>query len=203
METFDDGSRLFSRSLIPSVEEVRPNDRLQGGLALRATDSEIWLHPYLFRQVCRNGAIMAHSLESWHVEYSQYAAEDDVIRSLQEAVCACSERGVFIEAVQEVRTSADAQVDLVLSLLPMMSQLQGAVSTELIFQIVERFSADQNQSRFSLMNAVTSVARDTRDQEQRWRLEELGGGIGAGVTPKQPSDCDGLQGPVDDVITVG
>ena len=27
------------------------------------------------------------------------------------------------------------------------------------------------------MNAVTSVARDTRDPETRWRLEELGGGI--------------------------
>ena len=55
-ETLDDGDRLFSRSLLPFIEEVRPKDRLQGGLALMATRREIRLHPYLFRQVCCNGA---------------------------------------------------------------------------------------------------------------------------------------------------
>jgi len=37
------------------------------------------------------------------------------------------------------------------------------------------------------MNAVTSVARDTRDPELRWRLEELGGGIPAMLVP-DPDD---------------
>jgi hypothetical protein len=32
------------------------------------------------------------------------------------------------------------------------------------------------------MNAVTSVARDTADPEVRWPLEEMGGGICAGLT---------------------
>jgi hypothetical protein len=35
------------------------------------------------------------------------------------------------------------------------------------------------------MNAVTSVARDTRDPETRWRLEELGGAIAARL-PRAP-----------------
>jgi hypothetical protein len=48
---------------------------------------------------------------------------------------------------------------------------------------MERFFQEADRSRFALMNAVTSVARDTRDPEVRWRLEELGGGILAGRTP--------------------
>ena len=146
---------------------------------------------------------MAHSLDSWQVEYSEYAAEDDVIRSLQDAICACSEKDVFTVSVQDIRTSAHTQMDLVLNLLPLMSQLQDAVSTDLLLEIFERFSSDHNQSRFSLMNAVTSVARDTRDAEQRWRLEELGGAIGAGLSPKPPSDCDSLHAPVHEVIPNG
>ena len=78
-DTFNDGSRLFLRSLLPFVEEVRPDDRMQGGLALRATESGIWLHPFLFREVCSNGAIMAHSLKSCHLDFSQFATEDEVI----------------------------------------------------------------------------------------------------------------------------
>jgi hypothetical protein len=44
-----------------------------------------------------------------------------------------------------------------------------------------------DQSAFGVLNAVTSLARDTRDPETRWQLEELGGalpshlGRGAGV----------------------
>lgn len=187
-EIFDDGTQLFSRSLLPFVEEVRPADRMQGGLAVRATESEIWLHPYLFRQVCSNGAIMAHSLESSHVEYSEFAAEDEVVRELHDAIVACCEQEVFVAAVDKVRTSVNTAVDIALALMPLVSRLRDATSVDLIMQIVQQFSSGQDQSRFSLMNAITSVARDTRDPEQRWRLEELGGAVGAGVTPTQPTD---------------
>ena len=38
------------------------------------------------------------------------------------------------------------------------------------------------------MNAVTSVARDTREPELRWRLEELAGGIAAHIEPAPTGD---------------
>jgi hypothetical protein len=41
------------------------------------------------------------------------------------------------------------------------------------------------------MNAVTSLARDSRDPDDRWRLEELGGGIGARLRPQKPADAPG------------
>ncbi len=189
-ETFDDGKRLFARSLLPFVKEVRPADRMRGGLAVRATESEIWLHPYLFRQVCSNGAILAHSLESLHVEYSEFATEDDVIRELHGAIAACCEKEVFVAAVDQVRTSVNVGVDYVLTLMSMIAQTRDrdAASLDLITQIIRQFTSNKDQSRFALMNAITSVARDTRDPEQRWRLEELGGAVGAGIPPEQPTD---------------
>ncbi len=42
-------------------------------------------------------------------------------------------------------------------------------------EVMHRFSTEGDGSRYGLMNAITSVARDTRDPETRWRLEKLGG----------------------------
>jgi hypothetical protein len=55
--------------------------------------------------------------------------------------------------------------------------------------ILGRFTSGADRSRFGLMNAVTSVARDTHDPELRWRLEELGGGIPAALL--SPADDSG------------
>src|SRR5947209_18288497 len=55
-DAYDDGARLFLRSVLPAMEEVRPGDRMQAGVGVRVTGGEIWVHPYTFRQVCRNGA---------------------------------------------------------------------------------------------------------------------------------------------------
>jgi hypothetical protein len=41
------------------------------------------------------------------------------------------------------------------------------------------------------MNAITSLARDTRDPERRWRLEELGGGMLALIHRQRKSGPSG------------
>ena len=57
-DAYEDGERLFLRSLLPMADQVRPKDVIQGGIAVMADEAEIHVHPYLLRQVCRNGAIM-------------------------------------------------------------------------------------------------------------------------------------------------
>jgi len=47
-------------------------------------------------------------------------------------------------------------------------------------EIAGRFARSSDGSRFSLMNAVTSVARDTRAPELKWDLEVVGAAVGAG-----------------------
>lgn len=188
-DTFSDGFRLFARSLLPYVKEVRPDDRMQGGIAIRATESAICVHPYLFREVCRNGAIMAHSVESLQVTYTAFTPPEDVVESIDEAIVACSDRLVFASAVSSVRRSVNANVDLAITMLSVIPELPDSIKQE----ILARCFDEPEPTRFSLMNAVTSVARETRDPELRWKLEELGGGIGAAILPDLPSDCCGLE----------
>ena len=57
-DTVRDETRLFARSILSAVREVRPDDKLQGGVALRATETEVWLHPYVFRTVCSSCSIV-------------------------------------------------------------------------------------------------------------------------------------------------
>src|SRR5262249_45612743 len=76
-DTYNAGRRLFLRAILPQVREVRSRDEVQGGVALRATGCQIQIHPYLFRQICRNGAIMAQSLQTrlvQRIEETPYAA---------------------------------------------------------------------------------------------------------------------------------
>jgi hypothetical protein len=193
-ESFRDDQRLFVRSLLPHVANARPNDRFEGGVGLRATEGDVWLHPYLFRQVCRNGAIMAQSFHSVHLEGLDLYSPEIAISLLREAVDECSAEHVFEQSMHHVRSSIDAAADQMLNMLPHLHQFQQAGMERFIPQIIRSFFfANEDHSRYGLMNAVTATARDERDPEDRWRLEELGGDIGAGILPKRPSNAPGRQ----------
>src|SRR5262249_20876152 len=62
-ETFHQTGQLFARAVLPQTEEIRARDKVQSGVALRATDTAAWVYPYVFRLVCKNGAIIAHAEE--------------------------------------------------------------------------------------------------------------------------------------------
>jgi hypothetical protein len=181
-DTFHQNGRLFVRSILALAEDVQPGDRLHAGVALKAKDDEVWLHPYTFRQVCRNGAIAAHTLESRHVtglEQQDPAAAVELIRS---AVGDCCQEEVFTAAVRQLRTAQEVEADLALAMLPILTRLQG-FGPHVFAQVLSRFFDGDDRSQFGLMQAVTSVARDTADPDQRWDLEELGGTLAANLTP--------------------
>src|SRR5262249_12559222 len=96
-DRFDEGTRLFLRAVLPGERAVRPGDRLRGGVALRATQEEVSVHPYVFRQVCSNGAIRAHATQSLHIERSEFApgAVEDVVERLRQAVRDCCADDAF------------------------------------------------------------------------------------------------------------
>src|SRR5207244_522151 len=77
-ENWSDGSRLFARSILPAITEIQPSDGMKGGVALRATDAEIWVHPYTFRLVCTNGAIHAHAVQSRQIVLEDWMSPVDV-----------------------------------------------------------------------------------------------------------------------------
>jgi hypothetical protein len=185
-DVFDDGTRLFARSVLPKTREVLPKDRMQPGVALRATPAEIWVHPYLFRQVCSNGAILAHAVQSWQIENVELLGTEHAIAGLREAVRACAGDDAFVEPFEAIRSASERTADHILQLLPTLARLGPSASKHLMPYIIDRYLRDADRSRFGLMNAVTSVARDTRDPEVRWRLEELGGAIGVELPSATP-----------------
>lgn len=190
-ETFRDGERLIVRALLPHGGEARPRDPMQGGLALRTTEDELWLHPYLYRQVCSNGAIMANAVESLRVDCRGDYSLEEGTAILRQAIANCAAEDVFSQTMDGIRTAAATEVDMMLNFMPLLTHLREAGMEQLMQQILGQFLGGRDQTQFGFMNAVTSVAREERDPETRWRLEELGGGIGARVLPRQPVDAPG------------
>ncbi len=180
IDTFEDGERLFLRSLLPQrVDEVRPKDQVQGGVALRSNGNDVFLHPYVFRVVCTNGAIMAQATQTRHLADLPLLAPEEALPMLREAVEACCEPEAFTTAVRDMRSAAARAVDFGLTVLPLLSRLPAASRMQVMQEVLGRWSAAGDTSAFGLMNAVTALARDTRDPELRWDLEELGGAIAA------------------------
>lgn len=179
-------TRLFARSVVPGIADVFPNDRLQGGVALRATESEVCVSPYVFRFVCSNGAIMAHALQTRQLSDLDWQDPWSAANSLREAIQACCEPEAFASAVQEFRLATKAIVVLGPQLFAWLAQL-GLANNGLYQAIMDQFFREPNETRFDLTNAVTAVARETRDPDVRWRLEELGGAIAAGQVDPSPS----------------
>jgi hypothetical protein len=192
-EAFDDGRRLFARSVLPAVAEVRPGDQVQGGVALRACEGQVWVHPYVFRQVCRNGAIIAHAVQTRHLADLDSLPAEEADEAVREAVRACCAAEAFTTAAGEMRSAVGAPIDMILTLLPSLARFQAARQKPIMQAILEQFFREDDRSRFGMMNAVTALARDTRDPELRWRLEEFGGGIPVLRGPTLPWDEAGAE----------
>jgi len=182
-ETFHQPGQLFIRSVLPETEEIRARDKVQSGVALRATDTAAWVYPYTFRLVCKNGAIMAHAAEGRQIPHLESLPTFEAVSQVREAVESCCEKNAFATAAEQMRTAAQQPIDAILSMMPFLTRVS-SVSPEVARQIFERFFKENDRTRYGFMNAVTSVARDTRDHATRWRLEELGGQIAAVQRPE-------------------
>jgi hypothetical protein len=182
-ECFDDGERLIERSILPDACEVRRGDALQGGVALMAANHEVRVHPYVFRKVCSNGAIMAHAVQTQRIEVPEWPADlESFMGHVCETVRACAAADAFAGGVAEVRSAIDREADFALTVLPLLDRLPEAVRVTMMGMIAGRFFSGEDRSRYGLVNAVTSVARDTTDPDLKWRLEEIGGRV-AGMQP--------------------
>src|SRR6478672_719200 len=189
--TYEDRERFFARAVLSSDTEIRPGDRVRGGVAVRAGGVSLDVFPYTFRQVCSNGAIAAQALEGRRlerVEGMEVAVPSYdvavVCTDLRLAVRACAAPEAFETTTGQMRAATETEANIALNLLPFLAQLPAGMAQHWLPRILHRFTRDGDRSAFGMMNAVTSVARDVRDEETRWRLEELGGSIPARLTPK-------------------
>jgi hypothetical protein len=198
-ECVDDGCRLFLRALLPFVAKVRPKDVVNWGIALKTVDQEIQIRSYFFRQVCRNGAIMPQEADTQTIQRVDLAASSKAISlvtvqllkalraSLDPVLFSISVRKMRLAAKREANRKADRKTNDKLLRLPMDLPISRFRQSRLLARIRERFLKDPDRSQFGLINAVTSVARDQRDPEIRWQLEEVGGSMLARI-PIEPDD---------------
>jgi hypothetical protein len=189
IDTFHQPGQLFARSVLPQAEEIRPGDKVQSGVALRATDSAVWVYPYVFRLICKNGAIMAHAAEGREIPNLENMPVFEAVSQVREAVESCCERNAFATAAGQMRTAAQQPIDAILNIMPFLSRMS-SLSPQLAREIFQRFFHETDRTRYGLMNAVTAVARDIREHSLRWRIEELGGQMAVLQIPEPVLDDD-------------
>jgi hypothetical protein len=187
----DDGRRLYCRATLPLTDEVAPGDRIKGGAALRATASGALISPFLLRVVCANGVIVSQSLGARHIVGFAELSEEDLEGAIRDAIRTSCAQEVFAEAAEMIRAARGRGFRGHQMALRQLLRRDFTDGIRLIPEVMNRFRAEGDRSAFGLMNAVTSVARDTADPETRWRLEALGGAIAAGrlPVPSRPGDA--------------
>ena len=190
-EVFDDGTRLIARAVLSRSFQPRPLDKMQPGVAIHATEDNIFVHPYVYRLICKNGASMARAVQTRRIEAVGTRPSHDAEQEVREAVRECCTEEAFESAERQVRSATEREADMALAMLPLLSSMRGQRGTEMVRLVMAAFTAEGDRSAFGLMSAVTAVARDERDPDTRWRLEELGGSVCALLT-WQPERIPGL-----------
>ena len=185
-DVVDDGRHLYARAVLPATMDVRPGDAISAGVAVRAERAEIVVHPYILRQVCTNGAIATHTLGSRRLERVPFTgvlppAYDAAValERFREAMRASAAKEAFGAAAEAMRSAASVPANISLLHRAFARMQERSMMAHLLPRIFDRFATGGDRSAFGLMNAVTSLARDTSDASIRWRLEELGASLPA------------------------
>lgn len=181
-ETFETDDRLIMRATLLRADDVTEGDTVNAGVAIRCAGATLEVHPYVFRQVCRNGQIAAQSVASIRISRcAEWRTSDasDVLIDMVQAVNQCAMGDAFPDSVNEMRAAAvtPGTMDMLLSLLPLLPSL--SEHPEITRAIMNQYAAGEDDSVFGILNAITATARDTEDPEMKWSLEELGAGVPA------------------------
>jgi len=182
-DSYDDGRRLFLRATLPPEMEVRPGDVLRAGVALQTTGPIVGVYPYTFRRVCTNGAIAAHVTHARHVARVEVTTPIHAAVAASEAIRLAVRQCATPEAVTAVRDeivrASMERAQFMIHVLPLLSRQPSPLTAEMLRRLTDEFARAADDTLYGVMNAITAVARETRDPEMRWQLEAYGGGIPA------------------------
>ncbi len=177
-------SSFYARAVLPLALEVARGDKVRGGVALRAEGDLIQVCPYIFRIFCRNGSVFAQAFQTWTEQHVGRRDPAELANALRDAVRSCGSEQAFAAAGLAMRESRLIEVD---NPARLVRAVQGSHMVESVIRaIIGRHMVFGDLTRFGLMNAVTSLARDTRDPELAWRLEDLGGRVAMAPRPREP-----------------
>jgi hypothetical protein len=176
-----------------NVVSLRANvqDHVKKGVAIRATTHDVLIAPYVFRQICRNGAILSRMLATRHISLSELSGRAEAEYVLRDAIRASSQEETFANAADQLRAAHEQPGNLralQTAILTDFAPPTGALTLGLIHR---QLMPGVRPTQFMLINAVTAVARDVTAPHLKWRLEELGGGMILTETGPPPRSDDG------------
>jgi len=182
-DSYDDGERLFMRAQLAAEEEIRPDDTLKAGVALRAVGPIVTVHPYTYRRVCSNGAIAAQVTGTRAIRRVEFASATEFIEGalaeIRLTIRQCAAPEVFAASTKEIRLASHVGAEAMVNMLPMLERVPQDYREHVIAMLGRALEASSDTSLYGVMNAVTAVARQTSDPETKWRLEEFGGSVPA------------------------
>ena len=190
-ETFHQTGQLFVRSVLPQAEEIRARDKVQSGVALRATDTAAWVYPYVFRLVCKNGLIASdRALRKTHVGRILESAEESVLAFKDDTLRA--DDAAFFLKVRDVVEAAVSEATFRL-ITEKMQKTMGIRLTgdpvKSVEVLADRYLLNDNEragvlrhlitqgdlSGYGLVNAVTHYSEEIEDYDRATEFESIGG----------------------------
>jgi len=173
---------------------VRADDIVYGGLILRNSEvgaSAFRVEPFILRKVCSNGLILEYSLKKVHlrrqtleigeIDWSDETREleDKALWSkVRDIIRATFNREVFESWIERLKESTEVKVENPIKAVNNIVKIAG-LSEERKQKLLMHFS---EPTKYGLINAVTNLARETKNIDEQIRLEELGGKILASDT---------------------
>lgn len=205
LDGFDDGDTLWVRSVLPLSREVRRGDVVNAGVALRTSAGAIMVHPFLLRQVCTNGAVRAHALETRVIQRLRLEEEvaasyaynvDAVLDDTATAIQRCAASSAFADGTREMQSALEVDAEQVierLELYGLLASLGNSGVPEMVSRVLARQlrlaaqAGGRERTAFAFGNALTSAGRDAPNPRVRWALEEYGAAVfGASVLDQAP-----------------
>ena len=200
------GSVMYARATLPAVADVRRGDLVQGGVAVRVVEGEVFVHPFILRQVCTNGAVRTYAVGTRVVERvdaparvaaAQRPAIESVLSAFEEAVRHAAAPERFADGVREMQSAIDIRATAAIERLRLRALLlalpEQGLAGELrraMWPLLSRAltaGVDGDRSAYAFGNAVTAAARNAGNPAIRWAMEEYGAAVfGATILEHSP-----------------
>ena len=177
--------------------EVKVGDVVQAGFVV--SNSEVGLgslrvEPLVFRLVCKNGLICKELVQKkYHVGRQVNASEESAYELYSEATLAQDDKTFFMKVQDVVRAAVD-EAKFMLTVNKLRESTQIPLSYEPVKSVewlADKFQLSENErgdilrqlfmsgdnSRYGLVNAVTSASKIAKSYERATDLERIGGEI--------------------------
>ncbi len=170
------------------LAEIREGDNVQGGLIIRNSEvgaSAFRVEPFILRQICSNGLIGEYALKKVHLGKQTELGEidwSDETRDLEDkliwtkardVIRQTFDRTIFQSWVNKLQESTEIPIEKPIRAANNIAKI--ALLTEQQKESLLAYFVEH--TKYGLVNAMTSVARDASNPDEEVRVEEVAGKV--------------------------